>query len=550
MAESDLIRGNVDTVILKVLYEGDRYGFDLIKQINTRSNGQWEIKQSTVYACLKRLEKQGFVSSYWDSSESAGGRRKYFSLTERGKEVFATYKNEWERSRDLFGELIDGSDPILPADDFSDVEEESYSVPKRRPQRTPRPRPKKVEVAPEATPVIEEEPPTVQQSIFDVASVIGTSEAVEPEPQPAPEPEPAEAKRPEPERFAEYANPVPTQSYSDYYPYNVYEDVREDYTARPAADPREILEKLYENESYDGESYLDARRKSYTDDREQKRAAALPVREKQQQPPAPVFLPETTAQTESMPAPQKENKLVPYEQESLARREYRDILTDLVDRLEVAAPVVRGDSNGGQAENYRDESAATATALDGGSKIEVRLYNVEQNVKDMGNDFAVRNHNNSAREYAQKYYYYSNKLLLTHYTIMCSAMFLLGTILFLTMYFGFGLRLPNGYDSIMYVLGGLLPIFMFIGAVIMFACNPSKKKRINVSFRFSIAIRIIIMVQVAVVIYCVNLIAHMPVGFSAAYIPSLVLPAAYALFIPISELIFMGLLKSGRYAVE
>ena len=140
MAESDLIRGNVDTVILKVLFEGDRYGYDLIKQINARSGGQWEIRQATLYASLKRLEKQEFISSYWDSSESesGGGRRKYYSLTERGREVFVTYKNEWERSRDLFGELIVGSKPILPTDDFSDVEDETYDLPKRRAKRKPK----------------------------------------------------------------------------------------------------------------------------------------------------------------------------------------------------------------------------------------------------------------------------------------------------------------------------------------------------------------------------------------------------------------------------
>ncbi|MDE5592775.1 MAG: PadR family transcriptional regulator, partial [Clostridiales bacterium] len=88
MAESDLIRGNVDTIILKVLYDGDRYGYDLIRQINARGDGQWEIKQPTVYACLKRLEKQGFVTSYWGSAESDGGRRKYYTLSERVLEVF------------------------------------------------------------------------------------------------------------------------------------------------------------------------------------------------------------------------------------------------------------------------------------------------------------------------------------------------------------------------------------------------------------------------------------------------------------------------------
>lgn len=131
MADSDLIRGNVDTVILRVLYDGDRYGYDMIKAINAKSGGTL-IKQPTLYACLKRLEKQGFISSYWDASESNGGKRKYYTLTDSGREVFVTYKNEFERTRDLFGNLITDGDAILPYDSFSDVEDESYDVPKRR----------------------------------------------------------------------------------------------------------------------------------------------------------------------------------------------------------------------------------------------------------------------------------------------------------------------------------------------------------------------------------------------------------------------------------
>ena len=142
MADSDLIRGNVDTVILRVLYDGDRYGYDMIKAINAKSGGSL-IKQPTLYACLKRLEKQGFISSYWDASESNGGKRKYYTLTDSGREVFVTYKNEFERTRDLFGSLITDGDTILPVDSFSDVEDESYDVPKRRSR--PRPKAKRAE---------------------------------------------------------------------------------------------------------------------------------------------------------------------------------------------------------------------------------------------------------------------------------------------------------------------------------------------------------------------------------------------------------------------
>ncbi|MCL2256370.1 MAG: PadR family transcriptional regulator, partial [Firmicutes bacterium] len=62
---SDLIRGNINTIILKALFEGDRYGYDIIKEIEQKSSGQYKLKQPTLYSCLKRLEVQGFVRSYW-----------------------------------------------------------------------------------------------------------------------------------------------------------------------------------------------------------------------------------------------------------------------------------------------------------------------------------------------------------------------------------------------------------------------------------------------------------------------------------------------------
>lgn len=224
--------------------------------------------------------------------------------------------------------------------------------------------------------------------------------------------------------------------------------------------------------------------------------------------------------------------------ESPARREYKEILGDLVERCEAAA--------GSRVEERAEQAAAEETV---GDRIEIRKFeNVVQSVEELGNRVSVRNHNDSARVYTHKYYFYSNKLMMTHYTAMCAVMFLIGLTTFLTFYVGLGMRMR--YDYALYIAAGLLPIIMFITAVIIFASDPDKKKRINVNFRFSMAIRFVIMVQVAVVIYCFNLIWGMPVGFSAAYIPSLALPLAYAIFIPISEAIFMTLLKSERYAVE
>jgi PadR family transcriptional regulator PadR len=53
---SDLIRGHINTIILRCLYDGDKYGYDIINEIEKKSGGLYTIKQPTLYSALKRLE--------------------------------------------------------------------------------------------------------------------------------------------------------------------------------------------------------------------------------------------------------------------------------------------------------------------------------------------------------------------------------------------------------------------------------------------------------------------------------------------------------------
>lgn len=62
---SDLIRGHINTIILRTLYDGDKYGYEIINEIEEKSKGQYSLKQPTLYSALKRLESQDFVTSYW-----------------------------------------------------------------------------------------------------------------------------------------------------------------------------------------------------------------------------------------------------------------------------------------------------------------------------------------------------------------------------------------------------------------------------------------------------------------------------------------------------
>lgn len=106
---ADLIRGHINTIILRSLFEGDRYGYDIINEIEQKSHGQYQLKQPTLYSALKRLESQGYVKSYW-GGVSNGGRRRYFSLTEEGKEVVRQNQAEWEYSRTIIDNLISEKD--------------------------------------------------------------------------------------------------------------------------------------------------------------------------------------------------------------------------------------------------------------------------------------------------------------------------------------------------------------------------------------------------------------------------------------------------------
>ncbi len=106
---ADLIRGHINTIILRALYDGDKYGYAIIAEIERKSHGQYTLKQPSLYSALKRLEKDGYVTSYWGGSV-AGGRRKYFSLTEEGREIAETNQAEWEYSRTVIDSLISDKD--------------------------------------------------------------------------------------------------------------------------------------------------------------------------------------------------------------------------------------------------------------------------------------------------------------------------------------------------------------------------------------------------------------------------------------------------------
>ena len=63
---TDLIRGHTDMIILNVLRQGDSYGYEMYKRIIELSDNQYELKEATLYTAFRRLEKEDYISSYWE----------------------------------------------------------------------------------------------------------------------------------------------------------------------------------------------------------------------------------------------------------------------------------------------------------------------------------------------------------------------------------------------------------------------------------------------------------------------------------------------------
>lgn len=102
---SDLIRGHTDTIIMAHLYQKDSYGYEINKAIQESSEGQYELKDATLYGAFRRLEKNGYIISYW-GDETTGARRKYYHITDKGKLFFEESRTEWDRTKNLIDLLI------------------------------------------------------------------------------------------------------------------------------------------------------------------------------------------------------------------------------------------------------------------------------------------------------------------------------------------------------------------------------------------------------------------------------------------------------------
>ena len=103
--KQDLIRGHTYGIILACLMEGEDYGYRINKKISERTTSHFELKEATLYTAFRRLEETGLITSRW-GEEERGARRRYYCITDAGREESRKVLAEWWETRDILDQLL------------------------------------------------------------------------------------------------------------------------------------------------------------------------------------------------------------------------------------------------------------------------------------------------------------------------------------------------------------------------------------------------------------------------------------------------------------
>ena len=96
--ELSVLQGTLDLMVLRTLETmGAQHGFGMAKRIQQISGGALDLNQGTLYPALLRLERRGWITSRWGTSDS-NRKAKFYELTRAGRKQIAQESQDWERT--------------------------------------------------------------------------------------------------------------------------------------------------------------------------------------------------------------------------------------------------------------------------------------------------------------------------------------------------------------------------------------------------------------------------------------------------------------------
>ena len=101
--EKSLLSGSTPMLVLSLLKDGDKYGYEMVEELAKRSDDTFQLKEGTLYPILYRLEDDGLITAKWSQGEGRTAPKKYYEVTEEGKREHLRRITVWK----AFGECVD-----------------------------------------------------------------------------------------------------------------------------------------------------------------------------------------------------------------------------------------------------------------------------------------------------------------------------------------------------------------------------------------------------------------------------------------------------------
>lgn len=105
---AELKKGSVQLVLLALLQDTPKYGFQIIRELSDMTDGFFDLKEGTLYPALRRLESKGYLEGAWRTEEE-GGPRKYYHITDSGRKALEEATAVWERLTWSCRQVLEGS---------------------------------------------------------------------------------------------------------------------------------------------------------------------------------------------------------------------------------------------------------------------------------------------------------------------------------------------------------------------------------------------------------------------------------------------------------
>ena len=103
--DGNLLRGHLDLILLSIIQGEPKYGLEISKQAQVRTDGYFDLKVGSLYPALHRLEKAGFIRSNFQTAPRSGSPVKVYALTESGGKELEARRREFETFTQQLGKL-------------------------------------------------------------------------------------------------------------------------------------------------------------------------------------------------------------------------------------------------------------------------------------------------------------------------------------------------------------------------------------------------------------------------------------------------------------